>query len=104
MGAVKELLLETFNDLSYEERNDFKWFLQFTCFKRSLPLILSETIWWGQADRVKVMVETCGENSVEVIKQVFIDMNRTDLVQRLSETSSPHKGKIKTVTLIYHNR
>ncbi|XP_030250078.1 uncharacterized protein LOC115567528 isoform X3 [Sparus aurata] len=93
MGAVKELLLETLNDLSYEERKDFTWFLQFTFFKRSLPLILCETIWWGQADWVKVMVETCGEKSVEVIKQVFIDMNRTDLARRLSETSSPHKEK-----------
>ena len=104
MGAVKELLLETLNDLSYEEQKNFTWFLQFTFFKRSLPLILGKTIWWGQEDWVKVMVETCGEESLEVIKQVFKDMNRIDLVQRLSESSSPPKGKIKTVTLIYHNR
>ncbi|KAM8734560.1 uncharacterized protein AB9X84_023336 [Acanthopagrus schlegelii] len=92
MGAVKELLLETLNDLSYEEQMNFTWFLQFTFFKRSLPLILGKTIWWGQKDWVKVTVETCGEESLEVIKQVFIDMNRIDLVQRLSESSSPPKG------------
>ncbi|XP_073340776.1 uncharacterized protein [Pagrus major] len=90
MGAVKELLLETLYDLSYEEQKTFKWFLQFTFFQRSLPQSP-----WGRLQKgdmveslVDVMVETCGQKSVEVTREVFMDMKRTDLVQRLSETSS----------------
>ncbi|XP_030251031.1 uncharacterized protein LOC115568093 [Sparus aurata] len=89
MGAVKELLLETLNDLSYEEQKNFKWFLQFTFFQ-SLPQIhwsrlLEEYMAESLAD---VMVEKCGQKSVEVTREVLIKMNQADLVQRLSETSS----------------
>ncbi|KAM8734420.1 uncharacterized protein AB9X84_023224 isoform 2-T2 [Acanthopagrus schlegelii] len=90
MGAVKELLLETLNDLSYEEQKTFTWFLQFTVFQRSLPQIP-----WSRLQKedmaeslVDVMVEKYGQKSVQVIREVLIGMNRTDLVQRLSETSS----------------
>ena len=100
MGAVKELLLETLTDLSYEEQKTLKWFLQFTFFQRSLP-----QIHWSRLPEedmaedmteslVDVMVEKCGQTSVEVISEVLMDMNRTDLVQRLSETSSGLKSKI----------
>ncbi|XP_073340772.1 uncharacterized protein [Pagrus major] len=95
MGAVKELLLETLSDLSYEEQKTFTLFLQFTFFQRSLPQIP-----WGRLQKedmaeslVDVMVETCGQKSVEVTREVLMDMNRTDLVQRLSETSSGPKEK-----------
>ncbi|XP_036929632.1 uncharacterized protein LOC119005785 isoform X14 [Acanthopagrus latus] len=90
MGAVKELLLETLNDLSYEEQKNLKWFLQFTLFQRSLPQIP-----WSRLQKedmteslVDVMVEIYGQKSVQVIREVLIGMNRTDLVQRLSETNS----------------
>ena len=96
MGAVKELLLETLYDLSYEEQKNFKWFLQFTFFQRSL-----QQIYWSRLQMrnmteslADVMVQKCGQKSVEVIREVLMDMNRTDLVQRLSETSSGLKGKI----------
>ena len=96
MRAVKELLLETLNDLSYEEQKTFTWFLQFTFFQRSLPQIpwsrlLEEDM---AVSLVDVMVEEYGQKSVEVTREVLMDMNRTDLVQRLSETSSELKGKI----------
>uniref|UniRef100_A0A671Y5Z2 FIIND domain-containing protein n=1 Tax=Sparus aurata TaxID=8175 RepID=A0A671Y5Z2_SPAAU len=90
MGAVKELLLETLNDLSYEEQKNFTWFVQFTFFQRSLPQIdwsrlleedMAETL-------VDAMVQKYGQKSLEVTREVLMDMNRTDLVQRLSETSS----------------
>ncbi|XP_038566685.1 NACHT, LRR and PYD domains-containing protein 1 homolog isoform X2 [Micropterus salmoides] len=42
---------------------------------------------------MNLMVQTCGQQSVEVTKEVFMDMNRTDLVERLSETSSGPKEK-----------
>ena len=96
MGAVKELLLETLNDLSYEEQKTFAWFVQFTFFQRSLPQIywqrmLEEDMAESLAD---VMMQKYGQKSVEVIREVLIEMNRTDLVQRLSETSSELEGKI----------
>ncbi|KAK9528563.1 hypothetical protein VZT92_012716 [Zoarces viviparus] len=95
MMPVKELLLETLSDLSSEEFNKFKWLLQFNFFHWGLPQRS-----WRQlhmADRahqlVDVMVVIWNQQSVEVTKEVFMDMNRTDLVQRLSETSSEPKEK-----------
>ncbi|XP_073340769.1 uncharacterized protein [Pagrus major] len=95
MGAVEELLLETLSDLSYEEQKTFKWFLQFTLFQRSLPQIPWIRLQKGNMveSLVNVMVETCGQKSVEVTREVLMDMSRTDLVQRLSETSSGPKEK-----------
>lgn len=96
--AVKELLLETLNELSYEERKNFKWFLQFRFFQRSLPQIsLLQTE--DSADLlVDLMMEKCGQKSVELTKEVLMDMNKTDLVQRLSESSSGPKGQTKKTT------
>ncbi|XP_049901701.1 uncharacterized protein LOC126391181 isoform X2 [Epinephelus moara] len=102
--AVKELLLETLSDLSNEEIEKFQWLLQFTFFQRSIELLS-----WGELspahipgiqqqetsmihDVTDVMLERCGQQSVEVAVEVLMDMNRTDLVQRLSETSSGHKA------------
>ncbi|XP_051261728.1 uncharacterized protein LOC127366633 isoform X4 [Dicentrarchus labrax] len=94
MAAFKELLLETFSDLSYKDLNTYKWLLQFTLFKRNLPQLSWEQLWANSVNLlVDVMVEKYGQQSVEVTKEVFMDMNRMDLVQRLSETSSGHKEK-----------
>ncbi|XP_073341132.1 uncharacterized protein [Pagrus major] len=94
MGAVQELLLETLSDLSYEEQKTFILFLQFTFFQRSLPQIPLSRLQKGNMTEslVDVMVETCGQKSVEVTREVLMDMNQTDLVQRLSETSSGPKA------------
>ena len=97
---MRELLLETLNDFSDQELTKLKWLLQFTYFKKGLPWIQLEP-----ADRTKVvdlMVERCGQQSVEVIREVFMEMKRTDLVQRLSETSSEPKGEINKTTVISH--
>ena len=94
--------------MSIEELEKFKWLLQSTYFQRSLPHISWRQLQW--IDRVDIlvdlMVEMCGQQSVEVTKEVFMEMNRTDLVQRLSETSSGHKGKRKktTVTFSYDDK
>ncbi|XP_071325390.1 uncharacterized protein [Trachinotus anak] len=94
MAAVKELILETLTGLSFEDLQKFKWFLQLTCFQKGFPYIPWSRLEADCADLlVKVMVEMCGQQSVEVTRQVFMDMNRTDLVQRLSETSSGLKVK-----------
>ncbi|XP_037642053.1 uncharacterized protein LOC119497753 isoform X6 [Sebastes umbrosus] len=98
MTAVKELLMETLNDLSIEELQKFKWLLQFTFFQRNLPLtswsqLLESTQAYLVEMMAEMMVEMYGHQSVEVTEEIFMDMNRTDLVQRLSEISSGPKEK-----------
>ncbi|XP_059194785.1 uncharacterized protein LOC131975959 isoform X2 [Centropristis striata] len=92
MAAVKELLSETLNDLSYEELETFQWLLEFMFFQRRISLTSEIQLkFLRRADRpVDLMVEVCGQQSVEVVKEVFMNMNRTDLVQRLS--SSGHEA------------
>lgn len=107
MPAVKELLLETLDDLSYGELKKFKCLLQFTCFQKDLPHIWRQLHVGNSAELlVDLMVEMYGQQSVEVTREVFVYMNRTDLVQILSETSSGAKGKVKrtTVTLMCNDK
>ena len=101
---MRELLLETLNDLSDWELNTFRWFLQFTHFKKGLPCIaFSRLEPTGKAAiLVDLIMETYGQQSVEVIREVFMEMKRTDLVQRLSETSSGPKGEINKTTVMSH--
>lgn len=94
-AAARRILLETVERLSPKELQTFRWFLEFTCFQRSLPLIPGiQRSWAGSPDAlVDLMMKYHGLKSVEVTKDVFMDMKRTDLVQMLSETSSWLKGK-----------
>ncbi|XP_018555614.1 uncharacterized protein LOC108899589 isoform X1 [Lates calcarifer] len=86
---LERILLETLNGLSHKELKKYKWFLQFSYFKRGLPQIpWSQLEKADRAELVDLMMEMCDQQSVEVTREVFMDMNRTDLVQRLSETSS----------------
>ncbi|KAM9353693.1 NACHT, LRR and PYD domains-containing protein 1 homolog isoform 2-T2 [Symphorus nematophorus] len=79
----------------------FKWLLQFTCFQRSLSQFFVTELSWVHSIHLVVdhMVQTCGQQSLEVTKEVFMDMNRADLVQRLSETSSQLKEKLQAKPL-----
>ena len=86
----------TLNDLSDEELKNFKKFLQLTVFQKDLPDILWMLKYRAdRADIVNQMVHTYGQQSVELTREVFMDMNRTDLLQRLSKPSSGLKGKTK---------
>uniref|UniRef100_UPI000D320DCA uncharacterized protein LOC112432177 n=1 Tax=Maylandia zebra TaxID=106582 RepID=UPI000D320DCA len=89
MAAVTDVLLETLEDLSDQDLNKFKLFLQFTCFQKSLPQIKLNN---GRRGIVNDMIDKLGHQSVEVIREVLTDMQRTDLVQRLSESSSGLKA------------
>ena len=94
MAAVKEMLLETLNDLSYQELKIFKQVLDLTVSQKYLPsisMMLSDTA--DNTDVVDLMLQIYGQQSVEEMKKVFKQMNRSDLVQRLSDTSSGSKGK-----------
>uniref|UniRef100_A0A3Q3LUR5 Pyrin domain-containing protein n=1 Tax=Mastacembelus armatus TaxID=205130 RepID=A0A3Q3LUR5_9TELE len=104
MASVRELLLETLSDLRQQELKKFKWFLQFTCFHKGLTQIPWRQLDWEEREEaVDLMVKMFGQLSVEVTMEVFMHMNRTDLAQRLSETSSELKGE-KPVTLVYNNK
>lgn len=96
MVAVKELLLETLSGLTHKELKTFKWFLQFTLFQKCLPLLPWRQLEWADmAEIVDVMMETHGLRIVEVTTEILTDMNMTDLVQWLSETSSGFEGRMK---------
>ncbi|XP_061573959.1 uncharacterized protein LOC133440652 [Cololabis saira] len=94
MRSVEEVLLETLTDLSTEDLKKVKWLLQATCYQRNLPqlswrLLLTEDL----RKLAGMIVRTYGQQSVEVAVEVFTDMNRTDLVQRLSGSSSGPKER-----------
>uniref|UniRef100_A0A3B4UD19 Pyrin domain-containing protein n=1 Tax=Seriola dumerili TaxID=41447 RepID=A0A3B4UD19_SERDU len=75
------------------EFKKFKWLLQSRYFQRGLPQIpRSRLEREDRAEMVDLMVERYGQQSVEVIREVLTDMNRTDLDQRLSETSLRLRG------------
>ncbi|XP_039475829.1 uncharacterized protein LOC120442745 [Oreochromis aureus] len=66
MAAVTDLLLETLEDLSDQDLKEFKLFLQFTRFQKSLPQIkLSD----DRRGIVNDMINKCGHQSVEVIRR-----------------------------------
>ncbi|KAJ4930945.1 hypothetical protein JOQ06_025246 [Pogonophryne albipinna] len=95
IAAEKEILLKTLKDTSYDELYRFQWLLQFTYFQKSISCTFhGYPNWTASASQlVDQMVETCGPQSVEVTREVLMDMDRTDLVERLSETILRLKDK-----------
>lgn len=93
MAAAKDVLLETLEDLNELEFMELKLLVQFTNFQRNIPLILWDELYYPDKTRmVDLLVNKCGKQSVDVIREVLLDLNRTDLALRLSETSSTSKG------------
>lgn len=95
MSDMRTILLRTLENLSVTELHTFKWLLQFTCFLKGLPQLHQH--WYVQCytDLVDDMVEMLGPHCEEVTREVFIDMDRTDLVHKLVESSSTLKGKLQ---------
>lgn len=93
MEAVKKLLLEALNDLSEEVLPKFQCYLQFIRFQKGLPQIPFSLLEFAKMKFIlDVVVETCGLQSLEVTRQIFKDMQRADLVHKLSKSSA---GKMK---------
>ncbi|KAM4581057.1 uncharacterized protein PAE49_005725 [Odontesthes bonariensis] len=92
--ADKQILLETLKSLSKTDLLKFTWLLELTCFQRGVPQIPHYKLEYRlmTAEMLNLVVVELGQQWVEVTKEVFMDMNRTDLVQKLSETSSASKG------------
>ncbi|XP_071375297.1 NACHT, LRR and PYD domains-containing protein 3-like [Centroberyx affinis] len=105
MVIVKELLLETLNDLGDEDFKSFRWFLQQGDILEGFPAIPKSQL--EKADRldtVDQMVQTYSENTLEVTKKVLMKINRNDLVQSLSNNSSGPKGDVSDVAETSENR
>ncbi|MEQ2169770.1 hypothetical protein GOODEAATRI_028619, partial [Goodea atripinnis] len=97
--AVKEedfskILLETLDDFDLRDLDKFRWLLQFTCFRRSVPQIPKNQLEHANSPHrlIHLMVERLGQRSLEVAREVLTDMNRRDLLKKLPETSAESKG------------
>ncbi|XP_039475828.1 uncharacterized protein LOC116331569 [Oreochromis aureus] len=88
MAVVKYLLFQTLNDLSDEELKKFKRILQMIYPSRTISHYSFFSPSSTRADVVNLMVEEFGQQSVDVTRDFFMYMNRTDLVQKLPESSS----------------
>ena len=95
MAAVKELLLETLNDLSDEEFLKFKSLLPSMTFLTSGSDCFSLT--QKTRETVDKMVMEFGQQSVEFTLKVLTYLNRTDLVQRSLESSSAPSSKTRKI-------
>ncbi|XP_037640180.1 apoptosis-associated speck-like protein containing a CARD isoform X1 [Sebastes umbrosus] len=94
MTRLKKKLVETMEDLNYRELQQFKQLLQDTVMKKGLLRISRQRMKMADRDEiVELMVKAYGQQSVEVTKKVLMMMNRTYLVQKLSEISSGSKEK-----------
>uniref|UniRef100_UPI003AB05FB0 uncharacterized protein n=1 Tax=Centroberyx gerrardi TaxID=166262 RepID=UPI003AB05FB0 len=105
MGTVKELLLETLNDLGDEELKIFQWFLQQAEILEGFPAIQKSRLEKAnRLDTVDQMVQTYSENTLKVTKTVLGKINRNDLVQSLSNSSSGSKVDVSDVGETSENR
>ncbi|XP_034009284.1 uncharacterized protein LOC117500511 isoform X5 [Trematomus bernacchii] len=86
---AQKILLESLNGLSSDELNQFKSLIE---LEESFPLILRGRLKVANTDEtVDLMVKTFSGKCVNMTKTVLKKMNRTDLVQRLSDISSGTK-------------
>ena len=106
MESAIELLLETLADLSDEELERFKKVLQRQVdFHTHYSTIHLRTA--DRQDMVFLMVRTNGQKSLEKTKTILKKVNRTDLVQKLRDTSSGLKSKtrqahLEIITLVHN--
>ncbi|MED6254825.1 hypothetical protein ATANTOWER_000885, partial [Ataeniobius toweri] len=88
-----KILLETLVDFDLRDLDKFRWLLQFTCFRRSVPQIPKDQLEYANSPHrlIHLMVERLGQRSLEVAREVLTDMNRRDLLKKLPETSAESK-------------
>lgn len=87
--ATAELLVETLNQLSLEDFEEFKTLIQ---AETSLVPTSSGLKAANVQDVVELMTKTDGREWVEKINAVLMKMKRSDLVKRLSATDSGATG------------
>ena len=99
MTSVIELLLETLAGLSKRELEYFKQIIwsQSYLYKPYLENPWMLLMMADMQDTVFIMVQTFGQQFVKKTKDILFQMNRRDLVKRLSDSSSGPKSKtVKT--------
>lgn len=99
MAAVKELLLETLNELRDKELEKFKKFLssQPICSFISFSELLDLTS--NRKEISDLMLEKFGQQCVEMTRQSLIHINRTDLIQRHGWLSGSKSKSVMTILL-----
>ncbi|XP_078142474.1 protein NLRC3-like [Centroberyx gerrardi] len=96
MATFVELLFKTLEDLGDEEFKSFKWFLA-ECLEGFPAIPKSRLEKADRQDTLDQMVQTYNTNTLEVIKKVLMKINRNDLVQSLSNTSSGSKETLAAI-------
>lgn len=93
MTTLKELLLETLDDLGDDDLKVFQWFLQQADVLEGFPAVPRSRL--EKADRldtVDQMVRTYSRHALDVTKKVLVKINRNDLVQNLPDVTSGSTG------------
>ncbi|XP_062294379.1 NACHT, LRR and PYD domains-containing protein 3-like [Scomber scombrus] len=87
---IPEDLLNTLEELRHQEFQDFKWYLQQPDILTGCQTIKASRLEKAERrDTVDLMVQTCKlHGALKVTKKVLGKINRKDLVQSLSDTSS----------------
>ena len=111
MESVIELLLKALTDFTKAELKMFKSNLRpvYDLGHSSVKSMQQKAkcIPFDQLDKadkqdtVYLMVQYCGQQSVEMTKEIFNMMERTDLVQRLSDSRSRPKSKTIKTRIVY---
>ncbi|TDH02488.1 hypothetical protein EPR50_G00173680 [Perca flavescens] len=91
MESDKGVLLKTLEELKDEEFKKFKWSLH-----EAIPQNQREKA--DYVDTVDKIIQTFSHQSVEKVKEVLKNINRNDLVEKLSSTSTGAQGKMNTNT------
>ena len=108
MESVIELLLETLKDLGVRELSKMILnTLKLSHIRRHPHISARQMAATGIQDTVFIRVLTDGQQSVKTIKAWLEKMERTDLVQRLSDRSSGSKSKTliknKNIKMVHNN-
>lgn len=104
MVSVTELLLETLACLSDKEFQKFKRALTPICPERRDLDIIRMLLWI--ADKwyiVLVMVWSYSQKSVEMITSALLQIERSDLAEKLSQSSSGYKSKTTKMRMSENN-
>ncbi|XP_071401384.1 NACHT, LRR and PYD domains-containing protein 3-like isoform X2 [Centroberyx affinis] len=105
LSKTKRLLIKTLEDLGDEELKRFKWFLQQDDILEGFPAIPKSRLEnAGRQDTVDQMVQTYNQHSLEVTKKVLMKINRNDLEQSLSNSSSGPEVDVGDVGETSENR
>uniref|UniRef100_A0A3B3WQM1 FIIND domain-containing protein n=1 Tax=Poecilia mexicana TaxID=48701 RepID=A0A3B3WQM1_9TELE len=100
MAAVKEILLETLMDLNHLDLGNFKIFLNFESFQNKFPQISWSDLKKSNCkNMVDLLMGSYGRQCLEVTRQVLMDMNRTDLLEKLPEKSCGAEEKLSVEEL-----